>query len=448
MFHYLQPYLNEVKTVIIPDLGAITITNPDTGETMFMSFLKHDDGKFAEYIAKKESIDTESAKAKLSAAVTDILSGLNAEGKVTISGLGSFVQKDGEIDFIANSEVHEEEFHKPAENKIELDNQTEDQTSIVSDPVVASEKPEPELEETKSVEIPKEKVSFESVTEESLGQESEIVESIAPTTPDSEEIQLVEEKSLPEELTAKSDDPGGKEVIDQDSTETPVIQLESGTKDQSSGMNILQKEQLAASQKKLDDLKKAKENKPAEKKRSAGFWMLMVLIGLISVGGTFVGIYYDEVKQHIPFLADATNDQDETNDQLQEMQSLLDEGNDETEQAATSTNESAPEDEPSEESIESPLQETHTPEPIATPYTTPSSSSEMPWHLIAGTFSIEDNAQRLANNLRKEGFSPIIRQVGAMYLVSAKGFASKEAALAGKSELGSAAPKAWLYEWK
>jgi hypothetical protein len=72
----------------------------------------------------------------------------------------------------------------------------------------------------------------------------------------------------------------------------------------------------------------------------------------------------------------------------------------------------------------------------------------MPWHLIAGTFSVEANAQRLADNLRKAGFSPTIRQVGAMYLVSAKGFATKEAALAGKSELSTAAPKAWLYEWK
>ena len=56
MDKYLLEILKEVNTIIIPGLGALTITNKDTGEIMFMDYLKHDDGQLAEYIAQKEFI--------------------------------------------------------------------------------------------------------------------------------------------------------------------------------------------------------------------------------------------------------------------------------------------------------------------------------------------------------------------------------------------------------
>ena len=42
MDKYLLLLLKEVNTIIIPDLGALTITNHSTGEIMFMPFLKYD----------------------------------------------------------------------------------------------------------------------------------------------------------------------------------------------------------------------------------------------------------------------------------------------------------------------------------------------------------------------------------------------------------------------
>ena len=62
MDKYLLLLLKEVSTIIIPDLGALTITNQVTGEIMFMPYLKYDDGKLALYISEKEGFELNDAK--------------------------------------------------------------------------------------------------------------------------------------------------------------------------------------------------------------------------------------------------------------------------------------------------------------------------------------------------------------------------------------------------
>ena len=62
MEKHLLTILKEANTIIIPRLGALTITNDATGEIMFMPYLKYDDGKLAEFISKAENISTDEAK--------------------------------------------------------------------------------------------------------------------------------------------------------------------------------------------------------------------------------------------------------------------------------------------------------------------------------------------------------------------------------------------------
>ena len=62
MDQYLIQILKETNTIIIPDLGALTITSEEQNEIMLMPFLKHDDGKLANHIAEKEGIDGVEAK--------------------------------------------------------------------------------------------------------------------------------------------------------------------------------------------------------------------------------------------------------------------------------------------------------------------------------------------------------------------------------------------------
>ena len=51
MNNYLLQLLKEIKTIIIPGLGALTLTNEATGEMMFMPYLKYDDGTPAANVA-------------------------------------------------------------------------------------------------------------------------------------------------------------------------------------------------------------------------------------------------------------------------------------------------------------------------------------------------------------------------------------------------------------
>ncbi|MFN6085931.1 MAG: SPOR domain-containing protein, partial [Fluviicola sp.] len=75
--------------------------------------------------------------------------------------------------------------------------------------------------------------------------------------------------------------------------------------------------------------------------------------------------------------------------------------------------------------------------------------SSLPFHIIAGSFGSKENANRLANKLKANGFtSAAIEDRGGSFRVSAKGFSSKDAALSELSSVQSIAPGSWLYEIK
>ena len=70
------------------------------------------------------------------------------------------------------------------------------------------------------------------------------------------------------------------------------------------------------------------------------------------------------------------------------------------------------------------------------------------FHIIAGAFSSEANANRMADKYRAEGYSVNVGLGRGMNLVSIKSFSTKAAANAGLTDLKSAVPKGWVYEWK
>ena len=100
MDKYLLEILKDVNTIIIPGLGALTITNSDTGEIMFMGFLKHDDGQLSKYIAEKEGWDENEAKNLVAKYVREITLKLDQGESYDMYEFGSFIKnEDGEIEF-------------------------------------------------------------------------------------------------------------------------------------------------------------------------------------------------------------------------------------------------------------------------------------------------------------------------------------------------------------
>ena len=99
MDKYLLEILKLVNTIIIPNLGALTITDTNSGDIKFMSSLKHDDGKLAIYIAKKEGWEENDAKNLISKYVREILSDLDKGEEYVMYQFGTFYKEGEDIQF-------------------------------------------------------------------------------------------------------------------------------------------------------------------------------------------------------------------------------------------------------------------------------------------------------------------------------------------------------------
>jgi nucleoid DNA-binding protein len=135
MNNYLVDALKESKTIILPGIGALTLTNATSGELMFMNFLKHDDGNLAKFIADKEGISENESRIRLAKHLREIEAIINKGETYAIYQLGSFKKNSaGEIIF----EQHQE---NPAENReiqAEVDYKTQPEHSINNDYTVES----------------------------------------------------------------------------------------------------------------------------------------------------------------------------------------------------------------------------------------------------------------------------------------------------------------------
>ena len=105
MDKYLIEFLKLNSTLILPGLGALTLTDEASGELMFMPYLKHDDGRLAKFISTSEGIDEQRAQVMVAQYVRDIENRLNSEGFYTIYQFGSFSkQADGDIAFLSENQ--------------------------------------------------------------------------------------------------------------------------------------------------------------------------------------------------------------------------------------------------------------------------------------------------------------------------------------------------------
>ena len=125
MDKYLIEFLKLNSTLILPGLGALTLTDEASGELMFMPYLKHDDGRLAKFISTREGIDEQRAQIMVAQYVRDIENRLNSEGNYTIYQFGAFSkQADGNIAFVRENQSHakdsvlETEHNKKAEDAV------------------------------------------------------------------------------------------------------------------------------------------------------------------------------------------------------------------------------------------------------------------------------------------------------------------------------------------
>ena len=193
---YIVKFLREVNTLIIPNFGALTITDAATGEILFLPYLKYDDGKLVNFIAEQKGISTDEAKELIAESILGIQKKLELGENYPIESLGSFSKsKTGEIEFISDhfqktpvSETDEatntlasaalKSESEPQKSTPEIENQGQivlDEPAII--PLESEQEailPEPKLEsevidlDENSIEIAEESIALETLEHETL----------------------------------------------------------------------------------------------------------------------------------------------------------------------------------------------------------------------------------------------------------------------------------------
>lgn len=415
MNKYLIAILKEVNTIIIPDLGALTIVNHATGEIMFMPYLKFDDGKLSKHIAEREGWEENEAKNLIAKYVREVRTKLDQGETYDIYQVGSFFKnEEGDVDFRIWS--------------------GEQNQTVPTSPVVESSEPERAAPSVTTEEPVSEQLepTAEKMPEEITPAEEPI---IPESTPQPAEAEKQEEKAPVDEVASAEI----SHVHEQKDDElTPVSEEEQWKDDLDVPPVNFQKE----TPKKPILEKAVKDKKP--KKRGAGFYILLGFLVVLIGGGTYFGINYNELKQHISFLADkeeATPEKEESVDK-------------EAADAELTAQDDAPENNEFEETTdEVPAEETET----ATEETAPVEpeirtnagirvDKALPVQVIAGSFTEESNANGMVERLKAAGHdAAIIGQYDQLYLVSVGSFESMEAFGTQKSSVAAIAPKYWVF---
>jgi nucleoid DNA-binding protein len=488
MNQYLQDLLKETKTLIIPGFGALTITNQSTGEIMFMSYLKFDDGTLVKHVAQVEGVDTDEAKARIAKFVNEMTIVLDSGANFQLKNFGLFKKIGGEIVFergegsstsatppVLHQPVVEAEAAEPAQEKPE---------NTPSEEIILAEI-EPNLEPNPIVkETPKSDLDsilnnpIVSDQKTKVEENAEIAAEII-SEPVLENTETVKSTDTPilvlEEVVQNTHEPVDVTPVSESVSVTPTIQKET------TPVSHEEKQEEAApvtaqhkSEKKNTD---NKEKAAPEKKKTGVFAYILYGIVVIILGaGTYIAINFNDLKKDFPVLADLAGDNEVIADstKLKELTNENEEIYSDTmpeaepipsetvEQPETSDPSPGPDPEPVQKpkpnSVSKPKpvskpNATSTPKPISKPSSSsksfPQPDLSKPFHIIAGSFGSEANAKKLASDLKAKGMIQIsIGEQGGMYRVSIKGFSSKEDASAALPTVQGTVPSAWIYNWK
>jgi hypothetical protein len=430
MEKYLLELFKDSNTVIIPGIGALTLTNKEKGEYMFMSFLKHDDGTLRKFIANHDSCEESVAKEKIEHFVNQINTDLNGGNSFELKNFGVFLKdKSGDIIFepissAAASQVAEDSSEVVLEQQIE---------STIDQPVSQID-----LNEEISIE---ETVQVEAVVEEQPQVETNPID-------DAEQSVVFNADEVIEEDKVETNAEEVKTVvIVEASDDAPEELISSSNIDESGSAEVVYSSEYSEQQQWEDDLDlppiNAKIERPKapiiekvkkdKKRRSPIFYILIVLVVVLVGGATTVGVFYNQIKTALF----ATEKSDTT--KLAEGKQF--EFSEEVESEEIPT-ESQKEDEQKEAPIVEPeVEEVVTPEPV----NVPKQSVKGDFHLVVGSFQNEEFAKRFSEKMKSEGNdSEVIGPKNSFYLVTIGSYATEVDAKNSLTQKIAKYPKVWL----
>jgi hypothetical protein len=435
MDKYLQEMLLEMNMIIIPGLGALSMVNRATGEIMFMPYLKHDDHVLAKHIAAKEGWEENDAVNLIAKYVREIEAKLNIGESYDMYRFGSF-KKDNSGDVIfeawnGESPSVEEVSTAPIEEVSEHESVEVSEEQIVSEPAI--EKTEGPIIEAVEEVVPEpiilQEESAEVIVEEEVQPiitlDTDSIEVIEPVSTIEEEVPAA--VLIPDAIPEK--EPISEKVEDKVSQYTEEDQW----KDDLDVPPINAKIERP----KKPIIEKAKSDK---NKRRPAFYILTFLLVVLIGGSVAVGVFYDQLKQHLPFVAQEASKENEKPSET-EINKVVEEEEEDAEpivEEDTIVEDTPVEAEPQEEIVNSAYIQTSTGKVNPT----------QPFHVIAGAFREKANAERFRDRLRENGNSnsEIIGEFDGLFIVSASSHQSMEEAQNSRKS-NSTITQSWIFQW-
>lgn len=436
MNQYLLEILKEMSTIIIPGFGALTITNPKTGEILFMPYLKYDDGKLAKHISEKEGISENDAKNLIAKFVREIETKLNVGDSYDMYEFGTFSKKpDGEIEFVSwNSK---------------------------SDPISTTLEKEPDKEKKAEKKVEKNDIPVKP----KVGRPKKIIQD--NTTIEDKKIVEISAESIPNPIISSTISEPIQEIESSNLKNEGVIILEETSVDEYVPENPIETEQqkpeIYSEEKQwADDLdvppvnakmkrpkkpileKTKKDKKP--KKRKPAFFILLTL-GILLIGGTVsITVFYDKLGTVFPFMSKestGTVEKSITEQKVEEENSTENtENSDSTELQDSLTEQLSKEESKTSQAATV----TSNSEMIQT--STGLVDPSKPFHIIGGAFTERSNADRYLDKLISAGNSSvIIGRFDNLFIVSISSYSSMEEAQNSLVASKSISSNAWIFKW-
>lgn len=398
---YLIDLLKNNKTVIIPNIGAISNSDSPTHQYIFNEYLKFDDGMIVKYISTKEGKSLDEAGDDLDKFTQGFSDLLNQGKEVVIPQIGILSKVDGKTVFhcdtnasggtkISTSSIEDKKIEPEIEKKSEPIIETKPETKIEKQPEpVVEKKPEPVVEtkpETPTLSRPKE-VNPKPETK-------------------------IEKK--PEPVIEKKPD--------------PVIETKPETKNE-----------------KL----KTSPSKPKKKRKLV--WIILIIV-LLGGGGTAGFIFKDQLMEMIGMNETTASKNEEkaevdTNDSKEEkveekineepVEEVIPEEETESNVASESMEETV--EEPIvEEKVEEPVEEVKIPVQAAT-------ASPGNYYIIVGCYSNQGNADNMISKVSAAGLSPTnVGTFNSLIHVAAGSASDMQGALQQLNAVRGTFPSAWI----
>lgn len=432
MDKYLQEMLLEMNMIIIPGLGALSMVNRATGEIMFMPYLKHDDHVLAKHIAAKEGWEENDAVNLIAKYVREIDAKLNIGESYDMYRFGSFKKDNtGDVNFeawIGESPSVVNVSTTPLEEVSDVESVGVIEEQIVSEPII-EKTDEPNIETVEEA-VPEPIIIQVEPTE--VIEEEEVQPII---TLEADSIEVIEPVSEFEEAekTATEINP----IIEKEAIIEEIETIQYTEEDQWKDDLDLPPINAKIERPKKPIIEKAKSDK---KKRRPAFYILTILLVILIGGSVTVAVFYDQLRQHLPFVAQETSKVDEKPSATEENKVIKEEEKDVEPKVEEESiiEETLTEVEPKEEIVNSAYIQTSTGRVNPT----------QPYHVIAGAFREKSNAERFRDRLRENGNSnsEIIGEFDGLFIVSASSHQSMEEAQNSRKS-NSTITQSWIFRW-